>query len=360
VSPFTIADLLPRIEPHMSRALVLPEMWPSLRPLAALLPAGAVSSFGFECHLGTPAPRTDFGAGAYARACRAVWAGEHPSACFPDALRRHPSWARIEAFARAWNDPRTEISERIDQLWVEIDVDGPPPDVPIPGVFVSFRKDGDEGPATRTAWALDAVERFSGTPAAPAIGEGLTRCFAAVPAGARVVFVGLLLSRPEAGVRLNIEGLSPAAVAAYLRTVGYPADVAQIERVAADLATWADRLVLTIDVGAALSPRVGFECFVSREQPWRRSIAALVDRGHCTAAAGDALQDWPGHEAFQWPAEIGRYVLSRGISHIKVAFWPGPAARVEAKAYLQVTCKPLRHDPFTGWRAPRVSPLHVS
>jgi hypothetical protein len=170
----------------------------------------------------------------------------------------------------------------------------------------------------------------------------LDRCLDALPSSARVLYVFSLLGRPGEAVRIELFGLEPAAMAAYLRRAAVPRAAGLVEA-AAPLVAGADRFHLSFDVGAEVAPRIGVECGFERqprrEPRWTELLDRLVVRRLADPAKRDAVLAWPGQDSLwsapgRWPAAalgLGGHT-ARGLSHLKLVLRPGRAP--EAKAYL--------------------------
>ena len=181
----------------------------------------------------------------------------------------------------------------------------------------------------------------------------LERCFRALSSDEKVGHVGLMLSRGEDAVRLCIRLRSVERTIEYLTVMGWPGDEADLRGVLEPLARSVDRAVLAIDVGDAVRPKIGLECYFygnrqpRREPRWGAFLNSLVLSGLCTADNREPLLTYPGYvdEAAQtvpWPAALRRAsqllggrslsTLVRSLHHVKIVFRPGEP--LEAKAYL--------------------------
>src|SRR5207248_1314510 len=113
-------------------------------------------------------------------------------------------------------------------LCLEFDLrDASPSAVPVPSAFFApcqglTRTDVD-GDRLAAAWVLDpAIRLLRGTVLPPAAARAVTGCVAALPHGAHVFQVGLMLARPVDAVRLCVRGLEFSDLPVYLARVGWP------------------------------------------------------------------------------------------------------------------------------------------
>jgi hypothetical protein len=346
--------------------LISPSAFSDIDCVGRALPATlAYNTFGFECRLAEMAPRADFVVLAGASCGRDSLAGLHPTSTLPARLMTEPIWRRVADFAVRWADPSSPLYHAVDNVWLEFDVDGAPPVIPIPSVFFSPQPSGQEG-ASGVAYEpnLDGyittietvIQLLSGNELAPRVLETLSDCFRALPSVEHVFQVGLMLSRGAEAVRLCIKNLrSVEGIVEYLSGVGWPGDEADVLGVLEPIAHLVDYVCLDIDVGESVLRKIGLECYFDgikqpRTEPrWGVFLDSLVRDGLCTADKRDALLAYPGYvdentEGIPWPRVLRRasHLLGgrslstfiRSLHHVKVVYQPGE--RLEAKAYLAV------------------------
>lgn len=357
-----------RLDAHIEASLgaALPEplvsrvAYERIRRVAAMIPAVATDFFGFECRLGEATGRTDF------LLClkpdvggRAVLAGTHPEADFPAPVFEIDVWRRLRRLARGWVDPVSPLYEPVRNVWLEFDLGSEPEAVPVPCVFFGTDRlsgellGGKGAVATNAAWMIDtALPILRGTALEPPLRGALVQALGALPAGARVFQVGLMLARPGDAIRLCIRELGGSALE-YLRAAGWCGEEAVLAAALAE-SEGVDRIALDIDVvPGGVHPRIGVECVFDATLVGRRRLGAflgrLVDVGACLPDNRDALLTWPrllhsnGRED-DWPADLlarangmpTRTVSAfwRWIYHIKLVH--DHNGLPEAKAYLAV------------------------
>jgi hypothetical protein len=352
-------EYLSLAEPHLSPRLISPTALAGLERLARLLPP--VSASGFECRLGREEAQADFGVRILASdGSRAMLAGRvDAGAALPSALFTHPVWERLRRFGARWDTPATLLWEEIGDVFLEFDVEGTPPPVPIPSFFIEYDR--------RASRRLEAMEEslalLWGEPLAPAVRERVVECLAALPSRGYVSAVGAMFSRRFDGVRLCLQGLGPGTLPAYLARVGWPGDTSEVEALLARVAGRVERMALSLDVGPAVLPRLGVECHLADSlheadsERWASLLDALVAQGLCLPAKRQALVDWLGHTHLRarpealpgnlraLSAALGPKALPvflRRINHLKLVLQPGQPP--EAKAYLVLLQRWLGHD----------------
>jgi hypothetical protein len=227
--------------------------------------------------------------------------------------------------------------------------------VPIPSFFIEYAD-----AAHRRLEALEeSLALLWGEPLAPAVRERVVACLEALPPGARVSAVGAMFSRRFDGVRLCFHGLGRDTLPDYLSRIGWPGERAEVEALLAGVADRVERLVLCLDVGASVLPKVGVECHQaeSLQEPdatrWSLLLERLVEQGLCLPARREALLGWLGNtHARSLPGNLrarceamgaqARPVFLRRINHIKLVHQPGQ--RTEAKAYFVLLQRWLGYD----------------
>jgi len=347
------AHLEVSVEGAAPAALMSRENLAHVRAVAEHFPAGVSEFFGFECRLGDAAPRADFLFCSKAEeGGREVLAGLQPREELGASLLAHPVWQRLRRFARDWADPGSPFHEPVRNLWFEFDLEAPPADPPVPSVFFgteALRSGASEAPA----WLARVLEGLRGDAPGPALRAALDRCVAALPSGASIFQVGMMLARPGEAVRVCVRGVAPEQRLAFLERAGWARETGALARVLADLPPLADSVDLDLDLLPEVGPKLGLECSFYGGDPARWGfpafVDALVDRGLCLKEKRDGLLAWSGgvHERQRperWPADLRRRSAALGPGtasafirwpyHVKLVYQAGRP--LEAKAYLAV------------------------
>lgn len=357
-------EYLRPIAAGVSPELISPSACSDIESVAWVLPGTlGYNTFGFECRLGEELPRADFLVLATALNGRDSLAGLHPTSTLPASLMVNPIWKRVEDFAVRWADTSSPLYHAADNVWLEFDVDGPAPDVPLPSVFFGLQPDGQDtaggvhksNVSVYITTAEKAIQLLSGSELTPRMLETISGCFRALSPYEHVFQVGLMLSRGAEAVRLCIRLDSPERVMEYLARVGWPGSEVDLRGVLEPVARLVDHVCLDIDVSETVHPKIGLECcFEGNRQPkseprWAVFLDSLVQEGLCTAEKRDALLAYPGYidenaEGVPWPGALRRAsqllggrslsTFVRSLHHVKVAYRPGEP--LEAKAYLAV------------------------
>jgi hypothetical protein len=346
------------MDAHLDARLASEEAREDMRRIARMLPP--VLGFQFESRIGSPAPRVDLLPRLLLTdgSCDALLGlGEAPPT-LPPAAWQHPSWKALAELCREWRKPGGALNAGVMDVFLEFDLDGPPPEVPEPCIFVDFERTVHQ---TREL-AKGGLDLLLGERLPAETHQRLTACYEALPRGARAYSVGVMFPRGTATVRLCLTGASLPQWLAYLERIGCSSPTAEMQAALGDLPELADRLALDIDVGPSVGPKVGFELFIDaplgQTRPrWEKLLGRLVERGLCLPAKRDAALAWVGHTTQRhhpeaWPESLrrashelngrGLSLFLRRLSHLKVVHQPGRP--LEAKVYLESLHRWLFHD----------------
>jgi hypothetical protein len=344
--------------PYVSRCLISDESLSEMVETAACLPGGLTNFFGFECPLGRREGQADLlVCAAAAEGGRAVLAGEG-AAHLPNVFENHPTWRKAFTFAKCWNDPLSPLFENVHNLWLEFDTTGQPASIPSPSIFFGahslerlLETECAEALSTRCAWLTQVALPVLRDQALPVIEQAqITRCIEALPFGARVFQVGLMLSRPSQSTRICVRGIPADQIIDYLQHVGWGGSPIDLGVVIDTLSDYVDSFSVDIDVSDRVLPKIGLECYCGvTVEKISSFLEYLVSAGFARPEKAEAVAAWRGmvHErlsADAWPSDLlaasafmsGRLhsMFHRRLHHIKVVYEPGQA--LHAKAYLAV------------------------
>lgn len=347
----TIADYLrAAAQPYLHPALVSPETMNAILETANPLPGGLTEFFGFECPLGSEEGKADFLISARpSTGGRDVLVSRKPGRELPARFREDPIWARIFNFAAAWSDPASPLCDQVQNLWLEFDIDGKPPSIPPPSVFM-----GSGALCAGTAdgrWLTGiAIPLLRGREEEPEVVKQIDWCLKALPAGSCIFQVGIMLARQAKPVRLCVRGVPADGLADHAAGCGWKGPAGELRSLVKLLAGISERIDLDMDAGETILPKLGLECYPARgKAELRLLLDGLVSQGLCTPRKAGALAGWTGIATERtsrevWPGELlqmsdllgGRSFSAfyRWVHHVKVNFEPG--LPLQAKAYLGV------------------------
>jgi hypothetical protein len=351
-----IAEALETMRAGLPASLVPPECVPRLWRIASSLVPIAPLRIGLECRLGTGAETVDIQQGIYATNGEPVLLAEQVARLMASAEGPlHLIWSRVSAFTAAWRDQSCPSFAQIDEFWMEFD-DPVSAAYSAPSVFIGLRRNASQEetrPAVETA-----LEMLLGEPLSPSVREQLARIFEACTDHALVRHVGLMLSRKDTVVRVNVKDLRCDQVDTYLNRVGWTGSRDELSAIIPSMFCLVDTITFCFDIGERMGSNIGLECFLEGRPPdrrWKGVLDELVARELCTPEKREALIAWPRQvdpatSPVPWPAALIGASLYRAVdqfgvivqhlNHIKISL-PRHGA-VEAKAYFGITHEWMR------------------
>ena len=332
---------------RVSPALIGDPEWERILERAGDLPItmGALP-FGFELPLHTQAPRADLGV--------SLASGTRTAAFFDERVRagKRDETARVigRLFRQmdADDSPLRGIVGR--KLMLEYDI-GPVRDAEssLPGIFLRPGERpilGARGQVNDVSLVVDALASSVGWELTDAERQNVERVYQAQPEDTRMDSFGVFPSRSRA-IRLAVMGFtSEREACSYLEDTGWPGELSAVHSVISRFQERAHivRSGVNIDVvEAGLGSTLGLTLIVKQRYTkgsrywldgltdWEPFLEAL---GHEDLVSSDklaALADWVSKPTTLF-AKSGRYLLLRGIHHIKLVISGNQLH--QAKAYV--------------------------
>ncbi len=316
--PLTAADWLSVFAPKLTEPLFASETVGRLRGLARTLPGDCQGVL--EVRLASGAAQVDLSLRLLTAAQARALAARLPSCV-------------VGEFLSLWSKPDGPLAP-VRSVWLEFDLDQEEP--PDPVVCAKLPADIDSG------WLLNTLlPALQGDPLSRGQRALILTCLGTLPDQARLLYAFSLRARGSDAVRLEIFGMEPSQMLAYLQSVA-----PRTAPAAADITPLfegVERLHLSLDVAEEVLPRIGIEGSFPRqprrEPRWQELLGRLASRGLCAAEKRAAVLAWTGYDTF-WTAPAAWPIRQRGasgycvrnLSHLKVACQP--CRLTEAKAYL--------------------------
>jgi len=313
----------------MSRLVgALPAQW-AAESLAAALPAS--SGFGFELSLSGHAPGIDI------------------------SVRIEPfdgSFAYIDApplaaaVCHLWKDPAATHAKATDTLWLEYDDAGSGAGRGMPSVaFCRLTPEFNTLPDDEALDFLDLLERMASEASLPDPERlRLTRqVFLCLRPLAPLRHIGFPLGRQTRDLRLCFS-VERANLGACLDRLGQSDRKAELLALTQTLAPEQCEIVLHLDIGPTLGPRIGLELMPADQAGWDHLLTGLLAQGLCDSQDVLLISRWPFSPPIldAPPASLSRRLpdparwheatVLRRPNHVKLSTVPGKA--VTAKVYL--------------------------
>jgi hypothetical protein len=192
-------------------------------------------------------------------------------------------------------------------------------------------------------------------PVSAKLESNLKLCVDFLPSGAKIGYIGAMLSRPGQGLRLIVGNICSHQLSDYLRQIGWTEPTSTLEFLVSSLSNLVDEIrFLSFDIGETIHPRVGLEFFIEKqpeyEPRWQLFLDHLVEMGLCTLVKKKAFLALSGYSQKTnngelWPKNLGGgdlfirllgtkavSVFWRAITHVKIVYQPG--SPLSAKGYL--------------------------
>ena len=342
----SMAAWLRHFRARISPILIGDAHWQRILDCAGNLPAtmGALP-FGFELPLHDSRPLADFGV-SLASGTRA--------AAFFHARTADRTASMIGTLFREIDAEDSALRAIVGRkLMLEYDIgsagEGGEGERPHPGVFLrpGVRPIlGCRNQQEDIATVVDALVACVGWEGNTAEREGIERAYTAQPEGTRMDSFGVFPSRPRS-IRLAVMGFgSQQALGSYLEAIGWPGRVDAVDAV---IARFSERVNLVstganIDVRQeGIGPVLGLTLAVKQRYTedarywldsradWEPFLEALGDEHIVIREKLQALAGWASSPVPLF-GKSGRYVLLRGIHHIKLVFCGDTLHK--AKAYV--------------------------
>lgn len=331
----SLEDYLSVVTPHLHPDLVSPKALSYIQTLAEVLPPFSLA--GFESRLGAEQPVVDL-----------LVRFPQSKLNLPEAFLSYPAWQALDSFCQEWSNPNSFTHDKVHHIWLEFDLDRPPEPVPIPCLFLSLNC----AAIADTRSLIEMARRIPHHSISPKIESNLQLCAQALPPNAQIEHLGAMLSRPGKAVRTVVTGIRAAQIPNYLAKIGWSDPTNQLESLISSLGEYVDSIgILDLDVGEAIAPKIGLECFIHKQSnyKYRRQLFLdyLVNNNLSTLAKSNALLSWSGltqknPQTTSWPDNLtlgdrflgarAHSVFWRSINHIKISYQPGKP--LDAKAYL--------------------------
>jgi len=343
----TMGELLGHFRNRISPVLIGDREWDRILECAGKLPItmGALP-FGFELPLHSPGPEADFGA--------SLASGTRSAAFFRERARTDKTDETARAIMRLFKQMDTEGSPLREivgrKLMLEYDIGSARHgERPVPGMFLRPGERpilGARGQVNDVGIVVDGLVSCVGWKLSDAERENVERAYLAQPEDTRMDSYGIFPSRSRE-IRLAIMGFkSRQEIRSYLEDTGWPGKISAVEGV---ISRFQERVNI-VRTGANLDvredgvgPTLGLTLIVKQRYNTdsRYCLAGLTDcdpflealshEGLVVREKLKALAGWVSKPTTLF-GKSGRFVLLRGIHHIKLVI-SGNQLR-KAKAYV--------------------------
>ena len=353
----SMGELLGHFRSKISPALIGDPEWDCILECAAKLPVtmGAFP-FGFELSLHARRASADFGV--------AMVSGTRAAASFQQRARAGMADETARAVTRLFKRMDAEDSRLREivgrKLMLEYDIgsarDG---DHSLPGIFLRPGERpilGAAGQVEDVVAVVDALVSGIGLEIDDGQREAVEQAYRAQPDDTRMDSFGVFPSRSRA-IRLAVMGFkSRRELCSYLEDAGWPGQTSTVDSV---LSRFEERVNIvrtgaSIDVQEdGLAPTLGLTPIVKQKYAkdsrywldgltdWEPFLAAMSHEAALVPEKIAALADW-GSKPTMLFGKSGRFVLLRGIHHIKLVISGNQLRKVKAYVFMVLSAAVTR------------------
>ena len=343
----SFADTLATLSVYFPESLASSYSFADLLHVAEHFPALSFKMAGFESKLWTDVPSLDLALCISNNSLRPLSDAEK-SFIIRQELVKGKTWRNIRDFVSDWLKAESELGNRIHFIWFEFDLDGNLSENLLPAIFLNIDGFGDQPEPARTlpgskpielgdiSWVKNMIERLQGKPVSAKTMQNLLLCQKHLCPGSEINYLGFMASRSADILRVNVTGLSGEQLIEYLYKLESTALIEKVKGFLDCTRQYWDYLVLALDVGQVISPKIGIEfrlhnneIDLSAQHRWHPFLDHLVEQDLCTDAKRDGLVNWSGKSREIFDPVLFRFVVHRYIHYLKAVFEPGYSVKMK-------------------------------
>ncbi|MBU2510106.1 hypothetical protein KJ966_02170 [bacterium] len=278
---------------------------------------------------------------------------------FNESLFSHFVWQNILHFCKQWSVPGSVLEKSINTVFFEFDVGDSIADIPVPAVFLQlndsmYRVNPDQQESNFKKlirpdcdWVFEFLSLLKNRTITSATKDSAWRCFASLPPGTIIDHAAIMLSRTPDVMRLNVAHLSEELLYDYLEKIGLGHRILDIQPRLSTYCGFIDHMVLALDVGEEIYPRIGIELRMPKiglelatQKNWYPFLDYLVKENLCTKEKRDGLVSWSGRSRDIYDPVLYKYMIYRHINFFKAVFEPDQPPRL--KAYFSLVFQEMK------------------
>ena len=345
----SLGELLGQLRGRISPTLIGERDWERILECAQTLPITmGAQPFGFEFPLHDSRPVADLGV--------SLASGNRTGDFFEERARNGETDETARMVKRlcqqmeARNSPLRDIVGR--KMMLEYDIGSAPvEETSLPGLFLRPNErtlHGGAGLENGVGTVVDALVSCVGWEPIAAERQNAERVYLAQPEDTRLDSFGAFPSR-ERTIRLAVMGFkTQREISAFLKSLNWPGDISTVEAVISRFKERADieRTGANIDVHAqGLGPTLGLTPIVKQRYTndsrvwidgltdWQPVLDALCQEDLVVPEKIQALAKWVSKPTALY-AKTGRFLMLRGIHHIKLVISGDRLEKAKAYVYM--------------------------
>jgi len=354
------SDYLCFIESYIHQELISSHYFEEIKNLACKFSGNLTSFFGFESRLNSSDTKSGYQfAISSRRGEREAIANLIKNGQLPEIFIRQPEWQRVRDFIIKWADPNSVLYNNVLGIWFEFDMDGSNSEASVPSMFLNtipFNSDSTKD-TQKCSWLTQlALPLLTGQSLSKKIQQRLLQCIQKLPERANIIQFGVMLSRPNKGMRILVNHIRPSEIMPYLEMLDWSGEPEKLSQLITELEKNVTRFSISIDLlENGIGPKIGIECsyypkhrdLYQPEPRWIAFLDYLVKKNLCTPEKRDGLIDFlpegknqdeyknyartPLIIATKISNDACINVLVRQMGHVKIIYQPDHP--LEAKGY---------------------------
>ncbi len=346
---YSLVEILELSEGFIDPNLINEEAFTRIKTITRHFSQKLGRDFLFECRLNDNSNSVDFSINITPKS---LGDSQDISICFIDkSVIADPNWQQISQFYQHWHTRFQNLELGIKCLGLEFDQDQYLAVSPIPSVFFNLRKSPNETPtnplpgvskAQQKKSFIDALTQLLGQPLLPKVEKNLRTCIERLPSGARIFLVATMLSRNINIIRFCLIGIQEKDIHGYLHDIGWSGSFTKVDELVSKVFHYTNTVVLHLDVGQKILPRLGLECYFPKEDKnlsLSNFLSFLESHKLCNSSKRNALLSWQGKFYGHLYHNLLTYTFIKELSHIKLVYQDNN--HLEAKGYLALLYRDL-------------------
>ncbi|MFZ9847233.1 MAG: hypothetical protein ACO3EE_03650 [Flavobacteriales bacterium] len=204
-------------------------------------------------------------------------------------------WLPIIQLLKLWNDSTSQLFKLIPGVFLEFDFNKKN-QLSLPSFFAKL----DAKNCSREEISLlskTIITTLKGNDFYTHVKSLLNRCIYETPQGAYLGYLGIMLSREERVLRLNVYNLKHDEVIPFLQKLGWKGDAKNVLHLFTHLMQFCDSIIVSFDVfNGNILPKIGLESFIELEADddyrWKLLLDDLHSKNLCDTKKRDAVFQW--------------------------------------------------------------------
>jgi len=323
----TFSDILLLLSSYFPQSLLSESGLNHLLKTTEKFPSLISPTVAFETKLSEESAFLDMFLGI-AKKDRSLLVGSHPEIGLKPGLYSHNFWKNTIELGNRWVDAGSLWDQYLQMVIFEFDVGDVSQEIPIPALFLQISEkmyqsaqrqlslNNEHFSSSNYQWIIDTISQFNSSGLGSKTIENIDLCFGNLNSRIFIDHVGFMASRIPAVVRINITNLNLDLLFNYLDDINIDFPIHQIEQCVSNMFQFVDHMVLALDVGEKIYPKLGIEFRMPKEKlnlntqsQWFPFLDYLVEHDYCTENKKEGLKKWIGRSREIYDPELYKYYI---------------------------------------------------